>query len=103
MQSAAVADIPGVVREKVTLAKTNDYGRVRHKKGRGVGDTGTELARQYSNFGESAKCAAPCAALGREFGPIDPELASVIEAWPSLPEAVRANVLAIVRAVDATR
>ena len=39
-----------------------------------------------------------CAALGPEIGPIDPELVVVIEAWPSLPDVVRADVLAMIRA-----
>jgi hypothetical protein len=29
---------------------------------------------------------------------IDPELATVVDAWPTLPEAVRAGMLAMVRA-----
>ena len=65
-----------------------------------MGDTGTEPARQYSTFGESIKCAAPCAALGPEFGPIDLELGAVIDAWPSLPDVVRAKIVAIVRAAS---
>jgi hypothetical protein len=29
---------------------------------------------------------------------MDPDLASVIETWPSLPEAIRAGILAMVKA-----
>ena len=41
---------------------------------------------------------AESGALGGEFDPVDPDLAAVIEAWPKLPEAVRAGILAMVRA-----
>jgi len=58
---------------------------------------GFEHAHECSTFNEPAKCAAPCAGLGAEFGPIDPELATVVDAWPSLSEAVRAKVVATVR------
>jgi hypothetical protein len=67
-----------------------------------VGDEGLELARQDSIFSDSDVCAAPGAALAPDSGPIDPGLAEVIDAWPGLPEAVRANILAMVRAVDGT-
>ena len=30
-------------------------------------------------------------------GPVDPVLATVVDAWPTLPEAIRAAILAIVR------
>ena len=39
-------------------------------------------------------------ALGPNIGPIDPELAVVIDAWASLPETVRADFLAKIRAVS---
>ena len=37
------------------------------------------------------------AAVSAETGPIDPELAAVIEGWPALPEAVRAGIVALVK------
>ena len=49
--------------------------------------------RQTSN-----QRAAECAAVGDDFPPLDPELASVIEAWPTLPPAIRTAILAIVEA-----
>ena len=60
--------------------------------------TGCEQARQYSTFRNSSECAAPCAALEPDFGPIDPELAVVIRRWAHLSEATRAEVLSMVRA-----
>ena len=44
--------------------------------------------------------AAECAAVGDDFPPIDPGLASVIEAWPTLPPAIREAVLAMLRAAE---
>ncbi len=37
---------------------------------------------------------------GQETAEIDPELARVIEAWPTLPPAIRAAVLAMLRAAE---
>jgi hypothetical protein len=34
-------------------------------------------------------------------GPIDPGLASLIDAWPNLPDPIRAGILAMVRAAGA--
>ena len=44
--------------------------------------------------------AAECAAVGDDLPPIDPELASVIEAWSTLPPAIREAVLATLRAAE---
>jgi hypothetical protein len=59
--------------------------------------SGLEQAREYSTSGDPAASAAPGAALGPDFGPIDARLVEVIDAWPALPEAVRADILAKVR------
>jgi hypothetical protein len=50
----------------------------------------------------SSKGAAQGAAVGAENAPIDADLARVVEAWPSLPAALRAAVLAIIDAADKT-
>ena len=42
--------------------------------------------------------AAKSAAVGDDLPPIDPELASVIGAWPTLPPAIREAILAMLRA-----
>ena len=36
--------------------------------------------------------------LGARFGQISPELAAVVAAWPSLPEPVKAGILAMIQA-----
>jgi hypothetical protein len=59
-----------------------------------------KFVQQCSTFEKSAKCDARCAALGPEFGLSDTELTVVIDVWPSLTEAVRANILATVRAAS---
>jgi hypothetical protein len=46
------------------------------------------------------QCAAECAAVGDDFPPIGPDLASVIEAWDSLPPDTRTAILAIVAAAQ---
>jgi hypothetical protein len=42
--------------------------------------------------------AAKSGAVFADSSPIDPDLAKIIDAWPNLPEAIRAGILAMVRA-----
>ncbi len=42
-----------------------------------------------------AKSGAPA-----QFGDLDPDLAWVVEAWPTLPAAIRAGILAMVRGAE---
>ena len=44
--------------------------------------------------------AAERAAVGDDLPPIDPELASVIESWSTLPPAIREAILAMLRAAE---
>ena len=44
--------------------------------------------------------AAECAAVGDDLLPINPELASVIEVWDTLPPAIREAILAMLRAAE---
>jgi len=46
----------------------------------------------------SDKCAAPGAALEVENAAIDADLQSIVDAWPNLPEALKAGILAMVKA-----
>jgi hypothetical protein len=41
---------------------------------------------------------AECGALGAQTDPIDADLAAVVEAWATLPEPIKAGVLALVKA-----
>jgi len=43
---------------------------------------------------------AESGAVGALSAPIHPDLAAVIEAWPRLPEAVRAGIVAMVKAAE---
>ena len=58
------------------------------------GQKTTEKTRSEAEGG------AESGALGGEFDPPDPNLAEVVKAWAILPEAVRENILAIVRAAQ---
>jgi hypothetical protein len=44
------------------------------------------------------RSAAESGAGGAENRPLDPDLAVVVQAWPDVPETVRASILAMVRA-----
>jgi hypothetical protein len=44
---------------------------------------------------------AESGAVGVQNGPIDPDLAAVVAAWPDLPEAVRRQVAKLVKATVA--
>jgi hypothetical protein len=63
-----------------------------------VEPSGLEQGQQYSTFGDPASCAAEISALNPNSGHIDSDLAEVEAAWPTLPDAVKADILAVVRA-----
>jgi hypothetical protein len=44
----------------------------------------------------SSSGGAESGAVGADSGPIDPDLAVIIDAWPTLPEAVRRKVVEMV-------
>jgi len=48
----------------------------------------------------SRTSAAKSAAVGDDLSPINLELAQVVEAWPTLPPAIREAILAMLRAAD---
>lgn len=49
-----------------------------------------------SEFPSGAKSGA----LGAPEAPIDPDLAMIIEAWPTLPESIKAGIVAMIRAAE---
>jgi hypothetical protein len=52
-----------------------------------------------NDLSDSARVSAAAgAAIADNSAPIDPRLAVVVEAWPKLPESVRAAVLRLVKA-----
>ena len=52
-----------------------------------------------TNSPENPACPAPGGAESGALTPnISPALAALIDAWPTLPEAIRAGILAMVRA-----
>jgi hypothetical protein len=60
---------------------------------------GIELGPQSSgNSALGGQSGAECGARGAQNAPIDPELAAVIDAWPALPAAIKAGILAMIRA-----
>ena len=61
--------------------------------------TGTEhTADSSGNRGVAVQGGAKSGALSGNSAPIDPDLALVVNAWPTLPEATRRQVVAMVRA-----
>jgi hypothetical protein len=50
------------------------------------------------NSSDSDQGGAESGALGAREAPIDPRLAAVVEAWPTLPEAIKVGILAMVQA-----
>ena len=64
-----------------------------------IGVTGFEPATKTSGKTHiRGKGGAKSGALGAQDAPIDPDLAMVVKRWTSLPEAVKQDVVAIVRA-----
>lgn len=54
--------------------------------------------KSSGNQGVGNQSGAESGALGAREAPIDPELAAVVDAWPALPAAIKAGILAMVRA-----
>ena len=47
-----------------------------------------------------AECGAVGAPKGLQEAPIDSDLAAVIEAWPALPNAIKADILSTIRSAS---
>jgi hypothetical protein len=55
-----------------------------------------------NNLEESSEVCAPNAHQAESAPPLDPDLALIESSWPDLPEALRAGILAMVRACQPT-
>jgi len=63
-----------------------------------VGDEGLEPPpKSTANTGFSETGGAESGAVGARMGLSDPDLAAVVNAWPTLPEATRRQVVAMVQ------
>jgi len=61
-----------------------------------VAGTGFEPAADSSEKADHpAESGAESGALGARNGPSDPRLATIIEAWPGLPEPIKEGILAV--------
>ena len=64
-----------------------------------VGDTGLEpVVKPLGNNGRGTQSAAESAALDAREAPLGSDLRAVISAWPNLPDAIRAGILAMISA-----
>jgi hypothetical protein len=54
--------------------------------------------KSSGNRGVGNQSGAECGALGARDAPLDPDLAAVVDAWPALPAAIKAGILAMIRA-----
>jgi hypothetical protein len=64
----------------------------------GIGFEPTQDSSGKSTIAE--QFGAESGAVDARNGPIDPDLAAVVEAWAGLPTAIKAGILAMVRAAD---
>ena len=71
-------------------------GPVGFEQGGGIGSNDKPLQNRAKSG------AAESGALSGNSPQIDAELAKVIEAWPTLPDAIKAAVLALVNSAQAT-
>ncbi len=64
-------------------------------------DEGLETTSKTPGKTQGAdRCGAKSGAVGAHVGPVDPQLASVVDAWPRLPEPVKAGILAMIRPAE---
>lgn len=61
-------------------------------------DRNRTYAQNAGNSIASDQSGAQSGALSAREAPLDPELAAVVDAWPALPAAIKAGILAMIRA-----
>jgi hypothetical protein len=92
----ATAAPAGPFRGSAALRKSDDASLI-PQTGSGEGGIRT-LGEISGKTALSVHGVAQSGALDPKNGPIDPALASLIDAWPTLPEPIRAGILAMIRA-----
>ena len=73
---------------------------------RGESNPRADSTKHFDNSGFASKAnqgGAESGAVDTEKAPIDPDLARLINAWPNLPEAIRAGIVAMVNAAIQSR
>ncbi len=66
-----------------------------------VAGTGLELSHETTgNSIGSPQSGAESGAHDAQSGTFDPDLAAFVDAWPTLPEPLKAGILALVRAAE---
>jgi hypothetical protein len=66
-----------------------------------TGPACAQVPENTATYGESPKAlGALLGALAAEIGPSCPDLAAVVNAWPGLPAALKAGIVAIVEAAS---
>ncbi len=63
-------------------------------EGRGTDPVSIETTDTYDSYDSHGTTS------GTKPAPIDPDLAAVVKAWPELPEAVKAGIVAMVKAAS---
>ena len=64
-----------------------------------MGDEGLEhIAKLSGKLRHSTTGDAESDALSKDSDPIDADLAALIDAWPTLPQSIKAGILAVIRA-----
>jgi hypothetical protein len=56
--------------------------------------TPAQIPGETADSGESG---ANSGAVGAQEAPLDPDLTLVVSSWPTLPEAIKAGILAMIR------
>ena len=92
------ADLPAQKKTPVLPGFATDCGVLLNCQ---VEDRGLEpQASSCRNTGVSETRAAESGAVGAEMTPDDPRLLRIVSAWPSLPEAIRSAMVAVLDAAE---